>query len=30
LEADPIGIFKGISQELTQIMKAKNEPISDK
>ena len=30
LEADPIGIFKGISQELTQIMKAKNEPVSDK
>ena len=30
LETDPIGIFKGISQELTQIMKAKNEPISDK
>ena len=30
LEQHPLGIFRGISQELTQIMKAKNEPISDK
>ena len=30
LEQHPLGIYKGISQELTQIMKAKNEPISDK
>jgi hypothetical protein len=30
LENHPLGIFKGISQELTQIMKAKNEPVSDK
>lgn len=30
LEQHPLGIFKGISQELTQIMKAQNESISDK
>jgi hypothetical protein len=30
LETHPTGIFKGISQELTKIMKAQNEPISDK
>jgi len=28
LENHPLGIFKGISQELTKIMKAKNEKIS--
>jgi hypothetical protein len=30
MDADPTGIWKGISQDLTDRMKAINEPISDK
>jgi hypothetical protein len=30
LDNHPTGIWQGISQDLTDIMKAKNEPMSDK